>query len=247
MRARPAQKLITALALALALPAAPAYALDKIYSPNAVKGEVEVEYVGSTTFDSDHDKNNLQAHEFELEYGLTNRLMLELSGSFEKQPDESLTSSSIGFGGRYAFFEPGENWVDSGLLLTYGRATHRADADAIEAKLLLEKQTGQFLHRANIGIEQEVGSHRENGAERVLLWNSRYRYAAQFEPGFEIQSDFGKARDHLSFNQQEHFVGPAIYGALTPHLKYEAAYLFGVSDAAPSSAARVLLEYEMFF
>lgn len=238
----------TVAACALALFSQPAAAIDKIYSPHATKGEVELEYSGSTSFDNNHAKNNIQEHEFELEYGLTDRIMLELAGSFEKQPDQSVKSSAIGFGGRYEFFEPGEAWMDSGLLLTYGRATHSdTDADAIEAKLLLEKQWGKLLHRANIGIEQEVGSHRAGGPDRVFLWSSRYRYDPHFEPGFEIQSDFARANDHLNFNQQEHYIGPAIYGQIVPGLKYEAAYYFGATDAAARGAARVLVEYEVFF
>ena len=224
-----------------------AAAIDKIYSPNVTKGEFEIEYGGSTTFDNNHSKNNIQEHETELEYGLTDRIQLELSGSFEKQPDESIRGSDIGFGGRYEFTEPGEYWLDSGFLLSYSHATHSEDADSIEAKLLLEKQFGNFLSRANIGIEQEVGKNSSGGPDRVVLLNTRYRLGPNFEPGFEVQSDFGKGSDHLSYNQQQHYVGPAIYGQIIPNLKYEAAYYHGISDAAAKDAARVLLEYEMFF
>ena len=206
-----------------------------------------MEYSGSTTFDHHHDKNDLQSHETELEYGLTDRIMLELSGSFEKQPDESIKSTKVGFGGRYQFFEQGEYWLDPGVLVSYGHATQSLRPDSVEVKLLLEKLWGRFLHRANIGIEQEVGSHSQGGPDRVFLWNSRYRYDARFEPGLEIQSDFGKANETNSFNQQQHYIGPAVFGEIIPNLKYEAAYYFGVSDVASRGAARILLEYEKFF
>ena len=81
----------------------------------------------------------------------------------------------------------------------------------------------------------------------MILWNSRYRYDVHFEPGFEIQSDFGKANETNSFNQQLHYIGPAVFGQIIPNLKYEAAYYFGVSNAASKGAARFLLEYEKFF
>ena len=241
------RSLISALMLAAMGVAQPALALDKIYSPNVTKGEFELEYSGSTTFDRHHDQSNIQSHEFELEYGVSDRLALELSGELEKEPGKALTSSAVGVGGHVQFFEQGEHWLDSGLLLSYGRATHRDEADTIEAKLLLEKQTGNFLHLANIGIEQAVGSHGVDGAEQVLLWNSRYRYNAHFEPGIELQSNFGRTNETLDFDQQEHYIGPAAYGQIVPGLKYEAAYLFGVSDAASQGAARVLVEYEMYF
>lgn len=233
--------------LASVITVKPAFAIDKIYSPNVTKGELELEYSGSTTFDNHHDKDNLQSHETEFEYGLTDHIMLELNGSFEKQPDESVKLHAVGFGGRYQFFEQGEHWLDSGVLVTYNRATQSLQPDSVEVKLLLEKQWGQFLHRANIGIAQDVGNYSSGGPDRVFLWNSRYRYSVHFEPGFEIQSDFGKANEVQNFSQQEHYIGPAVYGQIIPHLKYEAVYYLGVSDAASRGSARVLLEYEMFF
>src|SRR5665213_122188 len=133
---------VAVCALATMMKSDPAFAIDKIYSPNATEGELEVEYAGSTTFDNHHDKNDLQSHETELEYGLTDRIMLELSGSFEKMPDESIRSTKIGFGGRYQFFEQGENWMDTGLLVSYGHATQNMQPDSVEVKLLLEKQWG---------------------------------------------------------------------------------------------------------
>lgn len=225
----------------------PAFALDKIYSPIVHKGEWSLEYSGSTTFDHDHAKDNIQEHEAELEYGLTNRLMLQLNSTFSKEPDEHFRSNALGIGGVFQFFEQGEYWLDAGALFSYGQSTRHANADSIEAKLLLEKQVGKFLNRANIGIEQEVGSHATGGPNRILLWSSRYLYNSHFEPGFELQSDFGKAENSPGFDKQEHYIGPAAYGKILPHLKYEAAYYFGISDAASRKGARLLLEYELPF
>jgi hypothetical protein len=42
-------------------------------------------------------------------------------------------------------------------------------------------------------------------------------------------------------------IGPAAYGEIIPNLKYEAAIYQGVSHAAAKNAARILLEYEVFF
>ena len=238
---------VLSLSVLIAFITSNAFAADKIYSPNVVKGELEMEYSGSATFDHRHDKNHVQEHELEMEYGFTDRFSLELNGELEKEPGHALKTSSLGIGGRFQFFEQGENWIDSGLLVSYGRALNRAEADTLEAKLLLEKQTGPFLHRANIGIEQAVGPHSASAPERVLGFNTRYRYSQYVQPGVEIQSDFGKSSEHKHFNQQEHVAGPALYGELAPHVKYEAAYLVGISDEAAHNTARLLLEYEAAF
>lgn len=85
------------------------------------------------------------------------------------------------------------------------------------------------------------------GPERNFLWSSRYRYSRFVEPGLEWQSKLGKTSEDKSYDEQEHYVGPALYGQLVPGVKYEAAYLFGASDASADSAARLHLEYEIAF
>lgn len=235
-------------ALASAVGVAPAYAgAGKIYSPHVVRGEMELEYFGTRTFDDHDDKDNAQKHEFSIGYGVTDWWWPELYGNFEKEPDESLRFVEFEFENRFQLAEPGEYWVDPGLLASYVHATHDDAPDEIEAKLLLEKQFGEFLHRANIGLEQEVGHHAEGGPVAVAAWSSRYRYDVHFEPGFEIHSEFGHGGNLGHFHEQEHYIGPAAYGRIGSNLKYEAAYLFGVSDEASNGAARLLLEYEKFF
>ena len=237
----------TLLAASCLVAAAPALAVGTVTSPNVVKGELEFEYFGSTTFDNDSAKDNEQEHEFEIEYGLTDGIGLEFGMEFEKEPGEKTRSSTFEIAGRFQFFEQGENWLDSGLKLAYAHATLGDDADAIEAELLLEKQTGKFVHRANLGLEQEIGTHAEGGPEQSVAWSSRYLYSEYFEPGFEIHSDFGKTNEDRSFDEQEHYIGPAAYGNITPQIAYEVGYFFGASDATPDGAARIKLEYEIYF
>jgi hypothetical protein len=225
----------------------PAFALDKIYSPNVVKGEFEMEYFGTRSFDKDHDKNNIQKHEISVGYGVTDYWQPELYVIFEKNPDESAEVTGYEFENRFQLAQQGQYWVDPGLLLAYTHAQNAGTADELELKLLLEKKTGSVLNRANIGIGQEIGSDAKGGPERSILWSSRYVYNTYFAPGFEVQSNFGKASEANNFKNQEHYAGPAAYGNIARNMKYEAAYLFGVSNAAANSAARLLVEYEIHF
>lgn len=235
------------LVVAMLIASRPAFAIDKIYSPVVVKGEMELEYNGNRTFDSDPGKDNAQAHEIELGYTPTDRWQTQAVLELERAPGEETRVSAVAWENVLQFWEQGDKWADAGVLFSYLHGLHHDSADAVEAKLLLEKQSGKFLHRLNIGGNQEVGSNASGGPDFSAQWSSRYRYSPLFEPGFEIQSDFGQDNVLGHFRNQQHYVGPAAYGELIQNIKYEAAFFFGVSDAAARNAARFKLEYEHFF
>lgn len=159
---------------------------------------------------------------------------------------------SLEFENKFQLYQPGTMWLDTGILLSYAHALHEGDPDALEAKLLLQKNIGRYKSLMNIGLEQGIGHDNHGGPDVSLLWNNRYRYNQYFEPGIEIQSDFGQTNQHEKFGDQEHFIGPSVYGELfdTPkygEIRYQAAYLFGVTSASPTSAARLTLEYGIHF
>ncbi len=224
-----------------------AFAIDKIYSPIVNKGEAELEYNFVSTFDGDKSKNLGQEQQVEIGYAPTDRWQTEITLDMSREPGKDAEISASEWENTLQFWEQGAKWLDAGALLAYGHATHHDGADDIEAKLLLEKQSGKFLHVANIGVAQEIGPNAAGGPDVSLVWSSRYRYNMHFEPGFEIQSDFGQDNTLGHFSRQEHYIGPAAYGEIAGGLKYEAALLAGVSGVAANIATRLKLEYETVF
>jgi len=225
----------------------PGFALDRIDSPNVTQGEFDLEYNGSRTFDQTSDKNNIQGHEVTIGYTPTDRWGTEIDGLFDHEPDQNEKLQAMQWLNSFQFFEHNEMWVDSGMTVAYATSTQSHQPSEVEVKLLLEKEWGEFNHIANLGFSQEVGSNATGGPDLLFLWSSRYKYSEQLQPGFEIQSDFGKTDENLSFQQQKHYIGPALYGDITEHVGYEAAYLFGITDAASQSAVRLLLQYHTSF
>lgn len=242
------KKYLSAAALTLAL-AHPAFALDgKVYSPQIVKGEAELEYAGTRTFDSDPSKNNVQENQFSLGYGVTDYWAPEFYfATFERGPGQPQDFTGNEIENRFQFWPTGKYWVDTGLLASYHIAAKKDAADSVELKLLLEKDIGRWTAIANLGGEREVGSNATGGNALASAANIRYRWSKYVQPGVEWQADYGTWGEHLGFNKQAHYFGPVLYGDLLPNLKYEVGYFTGISSAAASSAARVNLEYEMFF
>jgi hypothetical protein len=238
---------VLAVAASCLLAATPAFAIDEIYSPIAEPGELSLEYNGNNTFDHHHDKNNVAEQETELEWGVNNFWVTSLTGDYEKAPDESWKMSAVEWENRFQFLPQGEYWLDVGGLVSYQHAVQNDEPDDLELKLLLQKDSGMFTHILNVGIEQDIGTHANPAPDRSFAWSTRYRMNQYVQPGFEIQSDLGTAGANDRWQNQQHYIGPALYGEIIPNLKYALAVYSGISQAAAQYAGRLQLEYEMHF
>jgi hypothetical protein len=234
--------------------ASPAFAVEKLYSPYVEEGEWELEYFGSRTNDSDAAKNNGQAHQVSVGYGVNSWWHTEFYSKFEKEPQDKTTFDAWEWENIFQLTERGENWIDVGAALAYEYTPQSNRADTIEGRLLLAKDFSNTSHVLNIILEKDVASGPKAGLEGGLLWSSRYNYSQYFEPGFEISSEFGELKHTGNFDAQQHYIGPAAYGKIPLHmagqfdaLKYRVGYLFGVSKAASSGDAIAQLEYEIHF
>jgi hypothetical protein len=64
-----------------------------------------------------------------------------------------------------------------------------------------------------------------------------------FEPGVEYYASFGDINHTTSFDKQDHKIGPVIEGKIG-HVNYSSGVLFGLSDSAHDTTAKLNLEYE---
>jgi high-affinity iron transporter len=222
-----------------------AFATDNVTSPYVEKGELELEWKGGLTHDDDDDEQDgAWKQKASVGYGFTDRLQMEIEGEVEKEGDDGNTEfSALALEGKLQLTERGQYWADVGLKGEY-EFNMLGDADKIEGKLLLAKDTGQFSHKANLSLEREVGEDSEDETEGGFAWSSRYRYNAAFEPGFELHSEFGDISNTGDFDEQGHKLGPVFYGKIG-HIKYDVGYLAGISDSAPDGTFKAIIEYEI--
>lgn len=255
------KKVITSFAVLLALGAffspSQAWATKKVYLPYIDKGELELEYRGSYDWDNNDTKDGAQKHKFAVGYGFTDFWFSEVYAELEKEPHKNSEAEAIEWENLFQLSEPGAWWVDTAFLVEYEFALHNEDADNLECKLIFAKDYGKFLHSLNLTLERGFGGRGEEGedgeVEKVVhdldggfAWSTRYRMAPEFEPGVEYHADLGSLEHSENFNQQQHQVGPAIYGKLG-NVKYDVGVLFGVSDAAPQVEFKWITEYEIRF
>lgn len=254
MRTNSALALLVSAAIT-GLAASPAYAVDKLYYPYVEQGEWELEYFGSRSVDADTGKDDLQKQQFSVGYGVMEYWRTEVYAKYQKEPQDNLAFAAYEWENIFQFTERGEYWIDVGGSLAYEFTPQSNRADTVEARLLLAKDFYDTSHTLNLKLEKDIGAGPKAGLEGELLWSSRYTSLSEyFEPGFEIDNNFGELKHVGHFSQQEHYIGPAAYGKIpltvagqADALKYRVGYLFGVSGAASAGQALAQLEYEIHF
>lgn len=238
------KKLLLTSAACLTLTAGMAHADDiKVYSPRVEKGELSAEANLNYSFDHRKEMDNYFSQVVGAEYGVTDWWQTEVSGEIEKEDGSNNQLTNIKFENVFAPWKLGENFIDTGFYLEFEKARHSDDPNNIEAKLLLEKNISNFVNTANLIVAHEVGPNAADGWNTGLALRTKYRYDKAFEPGLEYYADFGNTKDSLAFNEQDHKFGPVIQGQIGK-VKYDTGVLFGVSDAAADTTAKVNLEYE---
>lgn len=111
--------------------------------------------------------------------------------------------------------------LSAGLRLQYERARLDDEADEIAARLLFRHQNDIIDTRLNIGAEREVGSDAENDFTGDIRASVRYKWSEKFRPAIDYLGDTGSLHSLQSFKNQDHRIGPVIYGSFD-NVSYEA-------------------------
>lgn len=189
-----------------------AYSQDRIFtytyqSTVLNKGQREIE-IWNTLESGKNDFYRRFRHRVEYELGLGGNVQtafyLNLDQKFEKPV-------SIGFSNewKWKLLDPVANVVGLGL---YGEMTLKPHETELEGKILLDKQTGAFLHAVNLvierGWEKEIDGeeiHTEAFTEGELIYALAYRIKPGFHLGIEsmIRNEWAPDREYSNL-----FAGP---------------------------------------
>ncbi|MFZ4762189.1 MAG: hypothetical protein ACOYK8_05195 [Alphaproteobacteria bacterium] len=229
--------------MAILAPASNAHAGYKIYSPTIEEGEVELEWRGSYDFNDGAHKNGSQEHLYGIGYGVTDKLFIEAYGKATKNAAAAWQYEATQFEAIYQFTNENNAFLSSALYGEYKIANQHGSADSIEAKILLEKSVGLWTHRLNAALEKEIGANSEDKLEGEIAWSSSYYVSNFFQPAIEYYAEIGTLNNIDRYGQQNHHIGPAIYGKAGP-IKYDVGVLKGISNKAQDYAVKWNLEYE---
>jgi len=225
--------------------AAFAGAADPIYTPTVEQGETEFELRGG--YRDFRRAPNEHAFVFDVGYGVTSRWRTEAVLEYAAEGGAPGKLEALEWENVFVLTEQGKYWMDVGLLAEYEHS-FSSGPDTLKIGPLLQKEIGRTVANLNFRFKREVGSGASSATELDYRWQLRWRGSEALEWGVQGFGELG-AVDHLGQGDW-HSIGPALFGVQRLHgrdkLRYNAAVLAGLNDAAPDAAVRFQLEYEMY-
>ncbi|MBV8657249.1 MAG: hypothetical protein JO142_05420 [Burkholderiales bacterium] len=237
--------------LVLGLVATSAHAAIHVYSPIVEEGEAEIELKADHTFDKLDTLNNGRSANVDIGYGVNSFWATEIEAQWKQDPMGARHYDSTSWENRFQLTEQGEYWMDVGIFAEYEKVVQKDDHNNATVGLLLQKEFGSNVTTFNFLLNREFGTDGAPGLTVDYRFQTRWRLNRAFEPGIELYGEPGRLGHFESYENQRVRMGPVATGVvpvnLPGKLKYEVAYLAGLSRSSERGTARALLEYESHF
>jgi hypothetical protein len=223
---------LAALGLAVGT-AKPAFAEFEIQEAGVEQGEVELEYRGAvhTGFpkkereeaeDDDDEEGAVeeeeegeflrQSHDFEVEYGISDRLLFSTTFSTDEPLDQNYALSAIELELQYEIIQRRGNGLGLAFMGGYGIAYRNEEADELEFGPIVELASGKFLLTTNTFFSSQVGDYREtDGLGFEYGWRAQYNFARKWAVGAEMFGEIEDLSNAGSFDDQNHSIGPTLF------------------------------------
>jgi hypothetical protein len=240
-------RLLAAAGLGLPL-AAIAGPDDYVIVPNVEYGEREIDTkYGTERFKDENARES--AGSIGYGWGAKEWLFLEAYLKYHKEAGDKTKYDAWEIESRFQLTEHNQYPIDLGFLAEFEvPKEHRIEGYELKFGPLFQMDTGPLRWNANLFFERHYRGEEPSQMEMSYRLQSRYDLSGDFGVGVQAFGDLGKWNHWAPHSEQEHLVGPAIFGRVKlggrNQIRYNAAYLFKASDAAPDNRFRVQVEYE---
>jgi hypothetical protein len=236
-------------ALALAVLAVPAARADdlKIRSPIIDFHELEFE----NNFTIGQSKNAVH----ELEYGVTQWFKPGVEAELAADPGHGFHYDATALEGFFQLAPQGKYWADLGLFAEYEQTARRGDPRSLTFGPLVQKEARLFglstLNTVNLLFVKDMGAGSIGPPSFLVAAQSRIRRDPYCEPGFEY---YGAITLGAHGPAPQHRVGPSFAGRVgfrtlgidaPGGIRYDAAYLRGLTHDTDANTVRVRVEFEL--
>lgn len=236
------------LALACLLPLHHAHAGPNEYIPDArvVEGEREFELTAGAA--RLRDGGSATAHTLSFGLGVNSWWFTEVQAKWHRPAGERAGFDAWEWENRFQLTETGRYLVDLAILFEIERPKDRAEGYELTYGPLLQADIGDWQVKLNLLWQKQLRVEAPSATELHYQWELRRRFAAGLDYGVQGLGNVGQWDRWAGRGEQEHRLGPALFGKLKlegrQYIKYNAGLLFGLGDATPRTTLRVQAEYE---
>jgi hypothetical protein len=223
-------------------------AADYIYTPIVEYGEREIDVKIGTT--SPLAGNRAQGASIGFGYGAKEYWFTEVY--LKQERSGSADANLAEWENKFQLTEIGQYPVDAGLITELEAPLSNNAPWEFKLGPLLQTEFGKLQLNGNLLFERAFGKADESGVPYSTnfsyQWQAKYRWQPTLEFGIQGMGEMGKWNDWNNRANQNHRIGPAIFGKFAlgnrQAIQYNAAWLLGASNAAPSHTFRMQVEYE---
>ncbi len=216
---------------------------DYVYSPSVEYGERELDVKYGAAGSSD-------AASVGVGYGATENWFTEIY--LKRENNVGQKANMIEWENKFQLTETGKYWLDLGFVSEIEAPLGGNAPWELKVGALLQKELGKFQLNGNLLFERAFGRPDETGVPYTTnmgyQWQVKYRWQRRLEFGMQGMGELGTWDNWSIQVAQNHRMGPAIFGKLPlvngQAIKYNAAWLVGMTPAAASHTFRTQLEYE---
>jgi hypothetical protein len=218
---------------------------DYIYLPHVEVGEREVDFKFGSA--QPPGAASTQAASLGFGYGASETWFTEIYLKYTR--DASVTRyDAIEWENKFQLTETGKYPLDLGMVVEFEVPRNRGEGYELKLGMLGQTDFGKLQLNGNLLVQRQ---YRNNAGEQTQLgyqWQAKYRWRTKFEYGLQGFGEVGQWNQWDAHDNQSHRMGPAVFGKLAlggrQSIKYNAAWLVGVSQAAPDHTLRVQTEFE---
>lgn len=234
--------LIAAMGM-LYLQSAHASPADYVYTPMVEKGEKEIDFKYGTA-DSDPRRS---LGSLGVGYGVNDWWFTEAYVKYAKEGG-STRYDAFEWENKFQLTETGKYPVDVGFITEIEIPRNHDEGTELKVGPLFQTEFGKLQLNGNILFERHFNAAESSSTEAGYQWQVKYRWQPIFEYGVQGFGEWGPWDNWAPTSEQVHKVGPAVFGKVhvgdRQVIQYNAAWLFGTSDAAPDNTFRLQVEYE---
>ena len=220
---------------------------EYVYTPIVEQGEKEVDYKFGTA--KARDGSRTSAMSLGLGYGVNAWWFTEVYVKAKRETPDSWRYDAIEWENKFQLTETGKYPVDVGFLVEIERPRDRTEGYELRFGPLFQTElTSSLVANANLLLGKNYRSVNASPMQLDYQWQLRYRMKPEFEVGAQGFGRLGPWQSWLTAAQQEHKLGPAVFGKIRldnrSAIKYNAAWLIGANNNTPRNTLRLQTEYE---